>query len=159
MKKSKVLATILTVTMAFSVTACSSKSEKEEETTVAVTTEATTAASTEAATEAATEAKAADTQTAPAAGTTDSSIIGKWGFTVGEGADQYTIYYTFNEDGSGNITYSDPTLIEQSFTYTADGAHLNMKNSDTHTEGSKYSIDGDTLTLDDGIQVSTYTRA
>ena len=100
MKKSRFIATILTVTMAFSVTACSSKSEKEEETTVAVTTEATTGASTETATEPATEAKASETPATD--GTLDASIVGTWGFTVGEGEDQFTIYYSFNENGTGN---------------------------------------------------------
>ena len=143
--------------MAFSVTACSSKSEKEEETTVAVTTEATTSASTEAATEATTEAKASETQ---ADGTIDASIAGKWGMTIGEGEDQFTIYYTFNEDGTGNITYSDTSLTEQPFTYTTPKADtVIIKSSETHSEENQFKVDGDTLTLDDGIQVSTYTRA
>lgn len=158
MKKSRFIATILTVTMAFSVTACSSKSEKEEETTVAVTTEATTGASTETATEPATEAKASETEATD--GTLDASIVGTWGFTVGEGEDQFTIYYSFNEDGTGNITYSDPSLTEQGFTYTTPEADtVVMKSSETHSEINKYKIDGDTLTMDDGIQVTTYKRS
>ena len=158
MKKSRFIATILTVTMAFSVTACSSKSEKEEETTVAVTTEATTGASTETATEPATEAKASETEATD--GTLDASIVGTWGFTVGEGEDQFTIYYSFNEDGTGNITYSDSSLTEQGFTYTTPEADtVVMKSSETHSEINKYKIDGDTLTMDDGIQVTTYKRS
>ena len=158
MKRSRFIATILTVTMAFSVTACSSKSEKEEETTVAVTTEATTGASTETATEPATEAKASETEATD--GTLDASIVGTWGFTVGEGEDQFTIYYSFNEDGTGNITYSDPSLTEQGFTYTTPEADtVVMKSSETHSEINKYKIDGDTLTMDDGIQVTTYKRS
>ena len=158
MKKSRFIATILTVTMAFSVTACSSKSEKEEETTVAVTTEATTGASTETATEPATEAKASETEATD--GTLDASIVGTWGFTVGEGEDQFTIYYSFNENGTGNITYSDPSLTEQGFTYTTPEADtVVMKSSETHSEINKYKIDGDTLTMDDGIQVTTYKRS
>ena len=158
MKRSRFIATILTVTMAFSVTACSSKSEKEEETTVAVTTEATTSASTEAATEATTEAKASETQADD--GTIHASIAGKWGMTVGEGEDQFTIYYTFNEDGTGNITYSDTSLTEQPFTYTTPTADtVIMKSSETHSEENQFKVDGDTLTMDDGIQVTTYTRS
>ena len=158
MKRSRFIATILTVTMAFSVTACSSKSEKEEETTVAVTTEATTSASTEAATEATTEAKASETQATD--GAVDTSIAGKWGMTIGEGEDQFTIYYTFNEDGTGNITYSDTSLTEQPFTYTTPKADtVIIKSSETHSEENQFKVDGDTLTMDDGIQVTTYTRS
>ena len=160
MKKSRFIATILTVTMAFSVTACSSNSEKGEETTADVTTEASTSISTEAesTTEATTEAKASETEAAD--GTLDASIVGTWGFTVGEGEDQFTIYYSFNEDGTGNITYSDSSLTEQGFTYTTPEADtVVMKSSETHSEINKYKIDGDTLTMDDGIQVTTYKRS
>ena len=160
MKKSRFIATILTVTMAFSVTACSSNSEKGEETTAAVTTEASTSISTEAesTTEATTEAKASETEAAD--GTLDASIVGTWGFTVGEGEDQLTIYYTFNEDGSGKITFSDSSDSELAFTYTTPKADtLIIKSSEKHSEENKYKIDGDSLTLDDGIQVETYTRS
>lgn len=167
MKKSRFIATILTVTMAFSVTACSSNSEKGEETTAAVTTEASTSISTEAesTTEATTEAKASETEakaseTDAADGTLDASIVGTWGFTVGEGEDQLTIYYTFNEDGSGKITFSDSSDSELAFTYTTPKADtLIIKSSEKHSEENKYKIDGDSLTLDDGIQVETYTRS
>ena len=160
MKKSRFIATILTVTMAFSVTACSSNSEKGEETTAAVTTEASTSISTEAesTTEATTEAKASETEATD--GTLDASIVGTWGFTVGEGEDQLTIYYTFNEDGSGKITFSDSSDSELAFTYTTPKADtLIIKSSEKHSEENKYKIDGDSLTLDDGIQVETYTRS
>ena len=160
MKRSRFIATILTVTMAFSVTACSSNSEKGEETTAAVTTEASTSISTEAesTTEATTEAKASETEAAD--GTLDASIAGKWGMTVGEGEDQFTIYYTFNEDGTGNITYSDTSLTEQPFTYTTPTADtVILKSSETHSEENQFKVDGDTLTMDDGIQVTTYTRS
>lgn len=160
MKKSRFIATILTVTMAFSVTACSSNSEKGEETTAAVTTEASTSISTEAesTTEATTEAKASETEATD--GTLDASIVGIWGFTIGEGEDQFTLYYTFNEDGSGNITCSDSPETDLAFTYTTPKADtLIIKSSEKHSEENKYKIEGDSLTLDDGIQVETYTRS
>lgn len=159
MKKSNVLASILIATMAFSVTACSSKSEKGAETTVVATTEAATEATTSAEIGTPTEAKASDTQAVPDDGTIDAAIVGTWGVTFGEGEDEFTMYYTFNEDGSGDITSSDPSLVEQSFTYTTKADKLIMKSSEIHSEEETYKIDGDTLTTDDGIQVTTYTRS
>lgn len=167
MKKSRIIATILTVTMAFSVTACSGQSEKGEETTVAVTTESAEGAeSAEIAegaegaedTEGLMKVNASDTD----AGTIDAALVGTWEVSYGEGADKITLYYTYNDDGTGNIVWSDAQSGKQppqEFKYTTkNGDTLIMNNSETHSEGAKYKIEGDTLTEDDGLQVTTYTK-
>ena len=92
-------------------------------------------------------------------GTIDAALVGTWEFSHGD----VTLYYTYNDDGTGNIVWSDAQsgkLPPQEFKYTTkNGDTLIMNNSETHSEAEKYTIEGDTLTTDDGLQVTTYTKS
>jgi len=82
----------------------------------------------------------------------EPTIVGKW---VYESSDD--MYYTFNEDGTGGYFFVGG---EMKFTYTDDGTALTIQ-YETATEPNvfKYTIEGDTLKIEDSLgDMITYIK-
>lgn len=80
-----------------------------------------------------------------------SSLVGTWA------CDTEEVTFTFNSDGTGSTKAG---AIESSFTYVVNGStvELNFANVD-YPQTSKYTIEGDKLTMTDAANISvTYTK-
>ena len=77
-------------------------------------------------------------------------------------ADQFTMEYTFNEDGTGKVTGNMMgETMEEEFTYTAKDGRLEITatvDGETNTTGANYEIKDDTLTITEEGESMTFKR-
>ncbi len=163
MKKSKIAAIALSAAMAFSMTACASNAEEtqveETETTVEETVAETSAVETSAA-ETVAETSAAETEPTEATeATIDEALVGSWTGEV-EGLE---LIYTFNDDATGSVTMTEEGEdVDVPFTYNVpEEGTLTISvefAGEVDSEDASYTVDGDTLTMDDGSSTVEFTR-
>ena len=154
MKRSKIAAIVLSAALALSMTACASTTE---ETTGMVEEAGITIAAPTAVPAAGTVAESANG--AAAAANIDEAILGTWTGDV-EGI-QWV--YTFNADGtcSATETLDGEQLEPIDYTYTTNAGTLTLTvefEGQTENIVFTYTIDGNTLSLDDGYNVITCTK-
>ena len=82
--------------------------------------------------------------------------------SLGVTADQFTMEYTFNEDGTGKVTGNMMgETMEEEFTYTAKDGRLEITatvDGETKTTGANYEIKDDTLTITEEGESMTFKR-
>ena len=123
---SAVALTLCALVAVFAFTACGNSSSSSK--TSSETSSKADTAATEATTEAATEAAKA-------------ALVGKWDSQEAEGTS-----ITFKEDGTGVLA---GTGYAMNFTYVDNGDSVDLTLNETETQNSKYTIEGDILSMED----------
>ena len=164
MKKSKIATIALCAALALSMTACASTATETEETVaeteVEETVAETSAVETTVAETTVAETEASETEAAaPVEVNIDEELVGEWSADI-EGT---AFVYAFNEDGTGSMTVSEEgEEMEIPFTYNIpEEGTLTLTvefAGETDSEEASYTIDGDTLTIDDGTDSIEFTR-